>query len=243
MKTQTLVMSAVACLVAGQAHARFLSVDPVPANPNTGWNFNRYQYANSNPYRYIDPDGRYSCVGSKADCGLLADAMGKLAQASANGSLSQSQQQALGAIQTFYGEPGQKNGVTVMIGDKGSLSGSVGGASTQGKETSIGIRADKIADNPGDKGSQKFQHRLAGIVAHEGEHGLDQRDNGMPKNRVSEKAGEIRASTTEAALYQGLNSSYGPWLWTPERGLQPGGIERQAEHSTNLWCANNPGGC
>jgi RHS repeat-associated protein len=38
---------------------RFLSPDPVAAS---GENFNRYWYANNNPYRYIDPDGR--CTGS-----------------------------------------------------------------------------------------------------------------------------------------------------------------------------------
>ncbi len=37
---------------------RFLSVDPVTANGNTGANFNRYWYANNNPFRFIDPDGR-----------------------------------------------------------------------------------------------------------------------------------------------------------------------------------------
>ena len=35
----------------------FLSVDPVSAN-SAGGNFNRYWYANANPYRFLDPDGR-----------------------------------------------------------------------------------------------------------------------------------------------------------------------------------------
>ncbi len=39
---------------------RFLSVDPVTANGNTGTNFNRYWYANNNPYKFTDPDGRLS---------------------------------------------------------------------------------------------------------------------------------------------------------------------------------------
>lgn len=39
---------------------RFLSVDPVTANGGTGANFNRYWYANNNPYRFTDPDGRQS---------------------------------------------------------------------------------------------------------------------------------------------------------------------------------------
>lgn len=36
------------------------SNDPVAADPNTGASFNRYAYANNNPYKYIDPDGRES---------------------------------------------------------------------------------------------------------------------------------------------------------------------------------------
>lgn len=39
---------------------RFLSVDPVTANGNGGANFNRYWYANNNPYRFTDPDGRWA---------------------------------------------------------------------------------------------------------------------------------------------------------------------------------------
>jgi len=37
---------------------KFLSIDPVAANPGTGGNFNRYWYANDNPYKFTDPDGR-----------------------------------------------------------------------------------------------------------------------------------------------------------------------------------------
>lgn len=37
---------------------RFLSVDPITADGATGNNFNRYWYANNNPYTNIDPDGR-----------------------------------------------------------------------------------------------------------------------------------------------------------------------------------------
>jgi RHS repeat-associated protein len=37
---------------------RFLSVDPVTADSNSGGNFNRYKYGANNPYRFTDPDGR-----------------------------------------------------------------------------------------------------------------------------------------------------------------------------------------
>lgn len=40
---------------------RFLSVDPIATNPDTGSSFNRYDYVNDNPYSFVDPDGRGEC--------------------------------------------------------------------------------------------------------------------------------------------------------------------------------------
>ena len=37
---------------------RFLSIDPVVTDGNTGDSFNRYAYGNNSPYKYVDPDGR-----------------------------------------------------------------------------------------------------------------------------------------------------------------------------------------
>ncbi|MFO3797714.1 MAG: RHS repeat domain-containing protein, partial [Anaerolineales bacterium] len=49
----------------------FLSVDPVSPNANTGHNFNRYRYANSNPYAFVDPDGRLSMRKHKTFCEIV----------------------------------------------------------------------------------------------------------------------------------------------------------------------------
>lgn len=38
---------------------RFMGVDPVNFQPDNLHSFNRYTYASNNPYKYIDPDGRY----------------------------------------------------------------------------------------------------------------------------------------------------------------------------------------
>jgi RHS repeat-associated protein len=66
-----------------QSIGRFLSVDPVSANPMTGGNFNRYWYANNSPYRFVDPDGRFSCE-SISTCQMARDerdlAAGRMSQ-------------------------------------------------------------------------------------------------------------------------------------------------------------------
>ncbi len=38
--------------------ARFTGIDPVGIDPGNIHSFNRYAYANNNPYKYVDPDGR-----------------------------------------------------------------------------------------------------------------------------------------------------------------------------------------
>jgi RHS repeat-associated protein len=46
---------------------RFLSTDPMPTDPNSGANFNRYSYANNNPYGFTDPDGRTALGGGSVE--------------------------------------------------------------------------------------------------------------------------------------------------------------------------------
>jgi RHS repeat-associated protein len=50
---------------------RFLSIDPVTADSNTGGSFNRYAYTNNSPYKYIDPDGRNPAVLPAAAGGTM----------------------------------------------------------------------------------------------------------------------------------------------------------------------------
>lgn len=44
---------------------RFLSIDSVRPVAGNGFNFNRYDYANDNPARYVDPDGRTCTEANK----------------------------------------------------------------------------------------------------------------------------------------------------------------------------------
>ncbi|MBV6784848.1 RHS repeat-associated core domain-containing protein [Xanthomonas campestris pv. uppalii] len=52
---------------------RFLSIDPVAADSVLAANFNRYWYANNNPYRFTDPDGRNSVITTAKDGSISID--------------------------------------------------------------------------------------------------------------------------------------------------------------------------
>ena len=45
---------------------RFMGVDPVGFVEDNPMSFNRYAYANNNPYKYVDPDGRYADLAIEA---------------------------------------------------------------------------------------------------------------------------------------------------------------------------------
>ncbi len=50
---------------------RFFSVDPVDVSATHGGNFSRYWYANNNPYRYTDSDGRFPWLIVPAVIGMM----------------------------------------------------------------------------------------------------------------------------------------------------------------------------
>jgi RHS repeat-associated protein len=55
---------------------RFMGIDPAAVEPGSVHGVNRYAYANNNPYRYVDPDGR-----SPLDVAFLVYDIGKLGMA------------------------------------------------------------------------------------------------------------------------------------------------------------------
>jgi RHS repeat-associated protein len=55
--------------------SRFLSIDPIAPDRNTGRGFNRYTYAASNPSTFKDPDGRQECRSCEMSYGAAVGYM------------------------------------------------------------------------------------------------------------------------------------------------------------------------
>lgn len=57
---------------------RFTGIDPVGFVESSPQSFNRYAYANNNPYKYVDPDGRLSITVNEVTTGTPGGAMSRV---------------------------------------------------------------------------------------------------------------------------------------------------------------------
>lgn len=165
---------------------RFLSVDPVTAHASPTNAFNRYWYASSNPYRFVDPDGRYTCEA--AMCAPIKAYVGQLRESRAN--LTDRREQRI------------VDKILRSIGTEGSagphyVSGELDGktiANTNQKGT-VTVDLSKV-DSP-KTGAQ--------VIAHEDQHDIDTAERGRPAATSDEvRATERSAYGTEAVVAKGL---------------------------------------
>lgn len=166
---------------------RFLSVDPVTAYSGPVGQFNRYRYANSNPYRFNDPDGRYSCDASI--CGAVKSYVERLRESRSN-LRDRSEQRKVDQVLRYIGTEGSKG----PHYKPGKLEGDTAARTDQSGTTTID--------------TEKMDSSATGAMAigHEASHDLDAMERGGPAGTSAEvRATETRAYETEATIGKGLD--------------------------------------
>ena len=86
--------------------ARFLGVDPMAVDTASAANFNRYAYANNSPYKFTDPDGRYSCAGTAAECAQVDQYVATIDKAKFSPKLNGREQRELRKTTNYLGKAG-----------------------------------------------------------------------------------------------------------------------------------------
>lgn len=221
---------------------RFLSVDPVTAYAKPGLNFNRYWYANNNPYKFTDPDGRYVCSGpGKDECETFDKAIDLAKKASESSNLTAQQRKELKNAVDFFGEKGDAR-IQVSFGDLNGDFAQIN-TDTQGKGS---VTFDLNAISTQSQGD--LANGIAMRALHEGDHGIRIVSIGFPTSKL-ERLERERAGYRAEAYYQKatgfLQNSNNLWApWYPGDGINYLRIDARAGMSVMSSCAgSNEGSC
>ncbi|MFD1297878.1 RHS repeat-associated core domain-containing protein [Lysobacter gummosus] len=218
---------------------RFLSSDPISAYSGNGPSFNRYWYAAGNPYRFTDPDGRWSCERTGASCALAQAAARRIDTALKNDNLSSQQQTQLQAARNYIGDYNAPNN-KVMIKFGPAPSGASGYVDVKGDLVLDENKAKRTAAQGSSATSQmNTENALARNIVHEADHAA----RFANKESITRMQREVEGYRA-AAIYQKGSG----WLdnsgnaWSPVSGVIDENILRgQAKLSISASCA--AGGC
>lgn len=200
----------------------FLSVDPVTAYSNPVGAFSRYAYTSGNPYRFIDPDGRYKCTRNGGTC---SESDAKRSQSYVNRARKAHERMAEGAAKDRLGD------ALEMIGDLNDgngfvinfttlKEGTLGRMSAEGMDidsNQVLASALRLGVSPAAVGAR--------VVVHEGSHKLDPLRPGFsrhyyPNTGLERILTEIRAYGLESAMSNAMgdrNSLNYPGMSLQER--------------------------
>jgi len=95
----------------------FLSVDPVSPHGEKASQFNRYRYANSNPYSFTDPDGRVAVVTQMKDGSIKIDLPAKFTGSAATPERIASFKEQVAGMSGTYNVDGKETRVNVSVSD------------------------------------------------------------------------------------------------------------------------------
>ncbi len=213
----------------------FLSVDPVSKKDIS---FSNYWYARNNPYKYIDPDGRWTCSSSAEKCGQFEAGLATIAEAAESPNLSDEEKSIVKGILSAFGEKGDDR-VRVSFHENADMRG----GATNYHDDGLGGKYNSISLNslniPSDTRDSTII--MGGVAIHEGGHARDNFERGRPIGSLSERMStEINAYTGEAVFYKAMDSVVRPKLWNPKVGIQTGEVMKAAERSVKNACASKP---
>lgn len=219
--------------------ARFLSRDPIPWKAGNMSSMNRFAYVGNNPLTLNDPTGQYICKGNTSSCDVIAGAVGQISKAANGLPEGSSDRTALQSISSFYGKPGEANGVTVQIAP---IKNAMANAVTKDKETTITVDLAGIGNARSRFTPESQNTELVGTLAHEGFHGMSQLQK-TPGDRDAVYADEQGAYRVQGTVNQGLGvtSIYGLWM-QGDKSINQDAVDASANSSADRWCANG-GNC
>jgi RHS repeat-associated protein len=164
--------------------ARFMGVDPVGVDLENLHSFNRYAYANNNPYKYVDPDGRATVLALAGMTLLVGGTMYAIAPPSQQQGMRDSLGRLMRAIDSaLQSESSGSDAGGNAEPNKGTNSGDAKPADPGDKDpsTPTGQRASPIDVTPGTNKPTKIGDR-----EYTG-HALDQgQGRGVPPSAIED---------------------------------------------------------
>jgi hypothetical protein len=210
--------------------------EPVPyAELPDPQSLNLYSYVRNNPLSRTDPAGHYLCNGD--ECKQVKQALKTISKAANSKRLDPAQRAALKAVVGFYGKAKADNGVTVNTGN--AAAGANGGTHTADGRTTISLQLSNWDDPNANLNGGSAKAEKGATVAHEGEHGIQQKAAGMPGSPEQEFQGEQQAYKVQSDVNEGLNKKSAYGIWTKDGGFSQAKDDQYATRSTDMWCGCN----
>lgn len=151
---------------------------------------------------------------------------------------SSSEQKVMNAIVSAYGKKGDDS-VRVSFSATSARSG---GSANLVKDSVTGKTYNEVKIDSGKiPGGDASAVKLAGVVAHEGQHVADNIGRDRSIGSLEERRDtEINPCTSEAIFYKSADYIWTTQLWTPAGGSNGEGIHQATESSIRESCSRAP---